>query len=61
MNQGELWSFIRDCMVRGQHIEIDHRDKGYEAMSARLDAAAAERADKLWKELNGQTFQSETK
>lgn len=58
MNCGELWSFIRDCMIQGQHIDMDHRDKGYEAMSARLDAAAAERADKLWAALNGQTFVS---
>jgi hypothetical protein len=47
-------------MLQGQDIALDYRDRGYEAMSARLDEAASERADKLYAQLNGQTFQSET-
>jgi hypothetical protein len=56
MNRGELWSFLRSVMFQGQDIALDYRDKGYEAMSARIDAAASERADKLWAALDGQTF-----
>lgn len=63
MSRGELWSFLRSVMLQGQDIALDYRDKGYEEMSARLDAAASERADKLHAMLNGQTFvtPSETK
>lgn len=49
INRGSLWSFIRACMSQGQDIALDYRDKGYEEMSARLDAAASERADQLLK------------
>lgn len=46
-----LWSFIRSCMTQGQDIALDYRKRGYEEMSARLDAAASERADQLEKML----------
>lgn len=49
VSNGELWSFMRSVLLQGQDIALDYRDKGYEEMSARLDEAARERADKLEK------------
>jgi hypothetical protein len=51
MTEGELWSFLRSVMSQGADIRTDYDmgvHKGYEAYSARLDAAAAERAEQLW-------------
>lgn len=42
-----LWSFLRSVLLQGQDIALDYRDKGYELMSARVDAAAREREDEL--------------
>lgn len=42
---GELWSFLRSVLSQGVAIWQDHRNKHYEIYSARLDAAARERAD----------------
>lgn len=50
LTQGELWSFLRSVMSQGADIRCDYesgRHKSYEAYSARLDAAAAERAEEL--------------
>jgi hypothetical protein len=50
MTEGELWSWVRSVMCQGADIRADYDagvHKGYEAYSARLDAAAAERADQL--------------
>lgn len=50
MNEGELWSWVRSVMSQGADIRVDYdmgNHKGYEAYSARLDAAAAERAQEL--------------
>jgi hypothetical protein len=47
MDKGELWSFLRSTLSQGGDIWIDHQTKGYEQYSARLDAAARERADTL--------------
>lgn len=54
MTEGELWSFLRSAMSQGADIRTDYDmgvHKGYEAYSARLDAAAAERAGQLWARL----------
>lgn len=50
MTEGELWSWVRSVMSQGADIRADYDmgvHKGYEAYSARLDAAAAERAEQL--------------
>lgn len=50
MTEGELWSWLRSVMSQGADIRTDYDQgvhKGYEAYSARLDAAAAERAEEL--------------
>ena len=50
MTEGELWSWVRSVMSQGADIRTDYDmgvHKGYEAYSARLDMAAAERADQL--------------
>lgn len=50
MTEGELWSWVRSVMCQGADIRTDYDmgvHKGYEAYSARLDMAAAERADQL--------------
>ena len=50
MTEGELWSWVRSVMSQGADIRTDYdmgAHKGYEAYSARLDAAAAERAQEL--------------
>jgi hypothetical protein len=51
LDEGELWFWVRSVMSQGADIRCDYDQgvhKGYEAYSARLDAAAAERAEKLW-------------
>jgi hypothetical protein len=51
LTEGELWSWVRSVMSQGADIRCDYDQgvhKGYEAYSARLDAAAAERAEELW-------------
>jgi hypothetical protein len=48
--EGELWSWVRSVMCQGADIRVDYdmgNHKGYEAYSARLDAASAERAQEL--------------
>lgn len=48
--KGELWSWVRSVMCQGADIRVDYdmgNHKSYEAYSARLDAAAAERAQEL--------------
>jgi hypothetical protein len=50
-DEGDLWSFLRTVMTQGVDIWHDHnggRASCYEHYSARLDAAAAERAKELW-------------
>ena len=51
MTDGELWSWVRSVMAQGACIQQDYASglahKTYEAYSARLDTAAAERADEL--------------
>lgn len=49
IDRGSLWSFLRAVMMQGQDIAHDYKNKGYEEMSARLDAAAGERADQWLK------------
>lgn len=54
---GKLWSWLRNVMQQGEVIAKDHADAtnhdGYERHSARLDAAASERADELLAMLAG--------
>ena len=47
--EGELWSFLRTVMAQGVDIALDAErlQWSYEQRSARLDAAAAERAEEL--------------
>jgi hypothetical protein len=45
-DEGKLWSFLRKVLSQGAAIHQDNPDR-YEIYSARLDAAAAERADEL--------------
>lgn len=50
MTEGELWSWVRSVMCQGADIRTDYEmgvHNRYEAYSARLDMAAAERADQL--------------
>ena len=50
IDEGKLWSFLRLVMSQGVDIFHDYnggRHSCYEAYSARLDAAAAERAKEL--------------
>jgi hypothetical protein len=42
IDEGELWSWIRDVLSQGGDIWIDHQNKSYEQYSSRLDAAAHE-------------------
>lgn len=54
MTEGELWSWVRSVMSQGADIRCDYDQgthKTYERYSARLDAAAAERAQELWARL----------
>ena len=54
MTEGELWSWTRSVMCQGADIRVDYdmgNHKGYEAYSARLDAAAAERSSAMWARL----------
>lgn len=53
LNRGEVWSFMRRVLSQGGDIRLDYQAgkyKGYEEYSARLDAAARERADQFIKE-----------
>ena len=44
MDEGKLWSLIRNVLSQGGAIQLDRASmSGYEEYSARLDAAAAER------------------
>jgi hypothetical protein len=43
VDEGKLWSLIRNVLQQGVDIHLDHCGLGYEKYSARLDAAAAER------------------
>jgi len=45
-DEGKLWSFLRNVLSQGAAIHQDKHDH-YERYSARLDAAAAERATEL--------------
>lgn len=57
LNRGEVWSFMRRVLSQGGDIQIDYQAgkyKGYEEYSARLDAAARERADQFIKEAQEQ-------
>ncbi len=50
LTEGGMWSFLRSVMSQGVDIRMDYEQgthAGYEAYSARLDAAAAERAQGL--------------
>ena len=54
MTEGELWSWTRSVMCQGADIRVDYdmgNHKGYEAYSARLDAASAERSSAMWARL----------
>lgn len=54
IDEGELWSWVRSVMSQGADIRLDYdcgAHKTYEHYSARLDAAAAERAKELWARL----------
>ena len=55
-----LWSFLRNVLSQGRDIYLDHEGKGYEEYSARLDAAARERADELERAL-GSANETESK
>ena len=62
LNEGELWSWVRSVLSRGADIRGDYdmgTHKGYEAYSARLDAAAAELAQELWARLKTPNAQHE--
>jgi hypothetical protein len=45
IDEGKLWSFLRDTLQHGVAIAADHADKSYEVFSARMDGAARERAE----------------
>ncbi len=50
LDTGRLWEFMRSVLSQGAAIQQDYatgRHNGYEAYSARLDAAARERGDEL--------------
>lgn len=51
--KGDLWSFMRQVLSQGQDIWLDHQTRSYEEKSARLDAAARERAEQLEQLLDG--------
>jgi len=62
MTEGELWSWVRSVMCQGADIRCDYElglHKGYEAYSARLDMAAAERADQMLARLKTPNNQGE--
>lgn len=51
LTDGDLWSWTRSVMSQGADIRADYdtgKHNGYEAYSARLDAAASERAAELY-------------
>jgi len=41
------WSFLRNVLMQGRDIHLDHVGKGYESYSARVDEAASEREQEL--------------
>jgi len=41
------WSFLRNVLLQGRDIHLDHADKDYESFSARVDEAAREREQEL--------------
>lgn len=45
IDDGRLWSFLRNVMTQGADICADHTE--YELFSARMDAAASERVEQL--------------
>ncbi len=50
MDTGKLWSLVRNTLVQGGAIQQDYtagKYMSYEEYSARLDAAARERADEF--------------
>jgi hypothetical protein len=54
IDEGELWSFFRTLLAQGGAIQLDYnagKYAGYEEYSARLDAAARERADEFMKKM----------
>lgn len=53
IDEGKLWSFLRDVMTTGCAIETDTRahGRGYEEHSARLDAAARDAIPQFFKRL----------
>ncbi len=46
-DDGKLWSFLRSVLSQGGCIWADYQKSSFELYSARLDAAAAERATEL--------------
>lgn len=57
LNRGEVWSFMRRVLSQGGDIQLDYnagKYKCHEEYSARLDAAARERADQFVKEAQEQ-------
>lgn len=57
LTDGELWSWTRSVMSQGADIRTDYdigTHKSYAAYSARLDAAAAERATALMERITGE-------
>ena len=47
LDDGKLWSFLRSVLSQGGCIWADHQKSSAELYSARLDAAAIERATEL--------------
>ena len=47
IDEGKLWSFMRDVLSQGADIWLDHKDLSHERYSIRLDSAARERTEKL--------------
>ena len=43
MDEGKLWSLIRNVLSQGTVIQLDYAARRYEEYSARLDTAASER------------------
>lgn len=41
------WSFLRNVLLQGRDIHLDHVSKDYESYSARVDKAAREREEEL--------------
>lgn len=54
IDEGKLWSLIRDVLKQGAAIYVDHESLGYERYSARLDAAASFRVAKFVELMGGE-------